>query len=63
MSPYLLVGPAKPNLEIAFFACAGAALALTASSGILGLYAAYKRTSNAARPSDPAAAGPLTELT
>lgn len=63
MSPYLLVGPAKPNLAIAFFACAGAALALTASSGILGLYAASKRTSKAARPSDPAAAGPLTELT
>lgn len=42
--PMPLVGPAKPNLEIAFFACAGAALALTASSGILGFHAATKRT-------------------
>jgi len=42
--PMPLVGPAKPNLEVAFYACAGAALALTASSGILGLYAATKRT-------------------
>ncbi|MBW8367832.1 MAG: hypothetical protein K0M70_08245 [Arenimonas sp.] len=42
--PVPLVGPAKPNLEMAFFACAGAALALTASSVILGLYAASKRT-------------------